>query len=122
MAASTTAPLTEATLHESVVTLTLSGRTYERSSFRIRDAVEVSGIDGVTIGTFGLDRVSDTVLTIELTFSGSFDADATLTFTVEADAIVGYGGSAMVVHLPVTAEAGIGSCLNSSTVDRSYTG
>ena len=102
--ASTTAPLTEATLHESVVTLTLSGRTYERSSFRIRDAVKVSGIDGVTIGTFGLDRVSDTVLTIELTFDGSFDADATLTFTVGADAIVGYGGPAMVVHLPVTAE------------------
>ena len=100
--ASTEAPLTEATLDGSVVTLTLSGRTYERSYFRIRDAVEVSGIDGVTIGTFGVDRISDTVITLELTFNGNFDTDATLTFTVGADAIAGHGGPALVTQLPVT--------------------
>ena len=40
--ASTAAPLTEATLDESVVTLTLNGGTYERSSSKIRNAVTVS--------------------------------------------------------------------------------
>ncbi len=103
LVASTDAPLTEATLDESVVTLTLSGRTYEQSSFTIRDAVTVSGIDGVTVGTFDIDRVSDSQITVELTFAGDFDTDATLTFTVDAGAIAGYGGDAFTAQLPVTA-------------------
>ena len=103
LVASTDAPLTEATLDESVVTLTLSGRVYEQSSFSIRDAVAVSGIDGVTVGTFDIDRVSDTQITVELTFSGDFDTDATLTFTVNASAIAGYGGDAFTAQIPVTA-------------------
>ena len=102
VAAATEAPLAEATLDGSVVTLTLSGRTYERSYFRIRDAVAVSGIEGVTIGTFGVDRVSDTVITIELEFDGDFDTDATLTFTVGADALLRYNGPALTAQLPVT--------------------
>ena len=101
--ASTTTPLTEATLNESVVTLTLSGRSYERSTFRIRDAVTVSGISGVTVGTFDIDRVSDTEVTVELTFSGDFDTNSTLTFTVGADAIAGYNGPALTAQVPVTA-------------------
>ena len=101
--ASTAAPLTEATLDESVVTLTLSGRTFERSSWTIKDAVTVSGIAGVTVGTFGIDRVSDTQITVELTFDGNINADSTLTFTVGADAIVNYSGSALTTQLTVTA-------------------
>ena len=101
--ASTAAPLTEATLHESVVTLTLSGGDYERSGFTIRDAVEVSGIDGVTVGTFGIERISDTEITVELEFEGNMDTDATLTFTVGADALVGYNGPALTTQIPVTA-------------------
>ena len=101
--ASTAAPLTEDTLDGSVVTLTLSGRTYERSSFRIRDAVTVSGISGVTVGTFDIDRVSDTEVTVELTFSGDFDTNSTLTFTVGAGAIAGYDGAALTAQVPVTA-------------------
>ena len=101
--ASTASPLTEATLDESVVTLTLSGRTYERSTFNIRDAVTVSGIAGVTVGTFGVDRVSDTKVTVELEFNGNIDTDAALTFTVGADAIAGYNGPALTVQVPVTA-------------------
>ena len=103
VAASTDSPLTEATLHESVVTLTLSGGAYERSGFKIRDAVEASGIDGVTVGTFGVDRVSDTVVTVELEFDGDIDTDATLTFTVGADAIAEYNGSPLTAQIPVTA-------------------
>ena len=101
--ASTAAPLTEDTLDGSVVTLTLSGRTYERSTFRIRDAVTVSGISGVTVGTFDIDRVSDTEVTVELTFSGDFDTNSTLTFTVGAGAIAGYDGAALTAQVPVTA-------------------
>ena len=102
--ASTASPLTEATLDESVVTLTLSGRTFERSSFKIKDAVTVSGIAGVTVGTFDIDRVSDTQITVELTFDGNINTDSTLTFTVGADAIVNYSGSALTAQVTVTAD------------------
>ena len=115
LAASTAAPLTEATLDESVVTLTLTGRTYEQSSFSIRDAVTVSGINGVTVGTFDVDHVSDTQATVELTFDGTdFDTDATLTITVEAGAIAGYDGSAFTAQIPVT--AGMESLVTSTAV------
>ena len=100
--ATTAAPLTEATLHESVITLTLSGGIYERSIFRIKRAVSVSGVDGVTVGTFGVDRVSDTKITVELEFNGDFDADATLTFAVGADALLRYDGAALIARVPVT--------------------
>ena len=99
----TSQPLTEATLHGSVVTLTLNGGTYEQSSFRIRDAVTVSGIDSVTVGTFGVDRVSDTEVTVELTFAGNIDTDTPLIFTVGAAAIVDYNGAALTAEVPVTA-------------------
>ena len=102
--ASVPQPLTEANLHGSIVTLTLSGGTYESSHFSIEIAVTLSGIDGVTIADFfGVERVSDTVATIELEFDGDFDTDATLTFTVEAGAIAGYSGNALIATLPVTA-------------------
>ncbi|MCY3764468.1 MAG: hypothetical protein OXH06_03450, partial [Gemmatimonadetes bacterium] len=78
---STASPLTEATLDGSEVTVTLAGRTFERSIFSIRRAVSVSGIAGVSVGTFGITRASDTRLTIELDFNGDFDEDGTLTST-----------------------------------------
>ena len=101
--ASTPQPLTEATLHESVVTLTLNGGTYERSSFTIATAITVSGIDGVTFEAWDVDRISDTEVTVELTFDGDLDTNATLTFTVSAEAIAGYDGQALAAQVPVTA-------------------
>ena len=86
--ASVDTALTEPTLDESVVTLTLSGATYARSIFDIRDGVSVSGIDGVTIPWHDPDRESDTEITVELEFEGNIDTDATLTFTVGADAMM----------------------------------
>ena len=63
----------------------------------------VSGIDGVTIADFfGVDRVSDTEVTVELAFDGDFDTDSTLTFTVGADAVAGYGED-FTVQVSVTA-------------------
>ena len=104
VAASTTSPLTEATLNGSVITLTLSGGTYASSIFDVRRGVSVSGITGVTVGTFGVQRVNDTKVTVTLTFNGDFDADGTLTFTVGAGAIANYNGAALTAQLPVTAE------------------
>ena len=101
--ASTTSPLTEATLDGSVVTLTLAGRAYESSIFDVRDGVSVSGIAGVSVGVFGVQRVSDTKVTVELDFNGDIDADATLTFTVGADAITSYNGAGLTAELPVSA-------------------
>ena len=100
--ASTPQPLTEATLHGSAITLTLSGGTYE--GWIREGTVSVSGIDGVTFDSWDVDRVSDTELAVELTFSGDFDANATLTFTVAAGAIAGgYNGPALTAEVPVTA-------------------
>ncbi len=101
LVASSAAPLTEATLDGSVVTLTLTGRTFERSTFKIRDAVTVSGVVSVTVGTFDIDRVSDTKITVELTFGGNINTDSTLTFTVGAGAIANYSGSAFTAQVPV---------------------
>ncbi len=104
ISASTAAPLTEATLDESVVTLTLSGRKFERWNSTIRPAVSVSGISGVTVRSFDIDRESDTEVTVELTFNGNMNTDGTLTFTVGADAIAGYNGPALTAQVRVTAD------------------
>ncbi|MDE3258680.1 MAG: hypothetical protein OYM47_12665 [Gemmatimonadota bacterium] len=101
--ATTTSPLTESSLNGSVVTLTLTGGAYESSIFDVRDGVSVSGIAGVSVGTFGVQRKSDTVVTVELTFNGDIDSDGTLTFSVGADAIANYTGSALTAQLPVSA-------------------
>ncbi len=100
--ASTTAPLTEATLDESVVTLTLSGRKFERWQSTIRPAVSVTGISGVTVRSFDIDRESDTEVTVELTYDGNMTSDGTLTFTVGAGAIAGYNGSALTAQVSVS--------------------
>ena len=99
--ASTVAPLTEATLDGSVVTLTLSDGTYVRSISDIRDAVIVFGILGVTVDR--ISRVSDTQIAVELEFNGTdFDTDATLIFTVGANAIADYN-KALASRISVTA-------------------
>ena len=121
---STSSPLTEATLDGSEVTVTLAGRTFERSIFDIRRAVSVSGIAGVSVGTFGITRASDTKLTIELEFSGDFDEEGTLTFTVGSGAIASYNGAALTRDVSVpsveeTVEASTASPLTEATLDGS---
>ena len=95
LTATTESPLTEATLHGGVVTLTLSGRVFNTSG-----TVSVSGIDGVTISR--VRRVSNTQMTVSLAFAGNIDADSTLTITVSAARIAGYP-EGLTVQLPVTA-------------------
>ncbi len=102
--ASAPQPLTEATLHGSVVTLTLSGGAYERWN-TVRNNVTVSGIEGVTFrSSTDVDRVSDTEVTVKLTFNGNIDSDTMLVFTVGASAIAGYTGPAFTAEIPVSAD------------------
>ena len=107
--ASTPEPLTNVTLDGSLVKLTLSGGVYEKFRWDIADAITVSGIPDVTIGQnkvawFGVDRLSDTEITVELGFDGEIDTDATLTFTVGAGAIANYNGPALTAEVPVTVQ------------------
>ena len=104
ISASTTSVLTEATLNEGVVTLTLSWGAYEADVATIRDAVMVSGINGVTIDAASVQRLSDTEITVELDFARTnLDADAMLTFSVGAGAIADYTGEELTTEIPVTA-------------------
>ena len=125
VSASVALPLTETTLDGSVVTLTLQEHTYEGDISKIRDAVSVSGINGVTVDLTTVQRISDTEITVALTFDGTdFDADATLTFNVASGAIVDYTGDAFTAEVPVTAikegvAASVVSPLTEATLDES---
>ena len=103
--ASTPLPLTELSLNESVVTLTLVGLTYDQQAlfyFSQFDTVTVSGIDDIRIKPTNSARVSDTVAKVSLIFSGNIDTDTTLIFTVEASAIAEYDGPPLTAQIPVT--------------------
>ena len=105
LVASAAFPLTEATLHGSVVTLTLNGHRFVDSEWDIRDAVTVSGTSSsYSVYSWRVERVSDTEVTAKLGFDGTdFDTDATLAFTVGADAIVDSEGQGLTALIPVTA-------------------
>ena len=99
--ASTEFPLTEANLHGSLVTFRLNGWVYEGSSSQIEDALTVSGIEGATLI---VEHVSARRVTVRLDFDGTdFDTDATLTFTVGADAIANSNDQEFTAQFPVTA-------------------
>ena len=105
--ASTLQPLADTTLDGGIVTLTLSGGTYVHwAEFRRRDMVAVSGIAGVVVKkTFGVDRVSDTKVNVELEFNGTLATNGKLTFTVEPEALVDYKGPSLTSEIPVTVTA-----------------
>ena len=77
--------------------------------------MKVSGIAGVTVS---IRRVSDTEVTVELEFNGDIDADATLAFTVGADAVVGYKGLRTHRTSRCLRRRRIGNCLNGISIDR----
>ncbi len=122
---STASPLTEATLGEGVVTLTLSYDTYEADVDTIMNAVTVTGIDGVTVDTASVQRLSDTEITVELNYDNTdFDVDTALTFSLDSDAITDYTGDAFTVEITVTAiielvSASVVSPLTEATLDGS---
>ena len=99
----TSYPLSAATLNGSVITLTLSSGAFEYNRTSIRDALTISGITGITFHRTNIDRVSATVVTIELTFKGDIETDTILTFTLGAGAIADYNGPALTAEIPVSA-------------------
>ena len=124
LSVSTTAPLTEATLHEGIVTLTLNGGTYEQSSRRIRNAVSVSGITGIAFDSSDTQRISDTQATIKLEYDGNLNTHSTLTITLGAGAIADYNGAALTAQIPVSAvsesvAASTAAPLTGATLDES---
>ena len=108
LVASTDYPLTAATLNGARVKLTLTSGVYEKYTSDIEDAINVSGIAGVTIhsdwtGDPIIKRVSSTEITFELRFSGTINSDTTLTFAVGPDAIARYTGPSRTAEIPVSA-------------------
>ncbi len=102
--ASTPEPLTEATPGTPYkVTFTLSGGRFVGGWASIEDALSVSGIDEDIILLLGVQRANDTEVIVLLFLFDNIDADATLTFTVEAGAIVEYNGNALTGTLSATA-------------------
>ncbi|MXV76115.1 T9SS type A sorting domain-containing protein [Candidatus Poribacteria bacterium] len=98
-------PLTAANLHGSIVMLILSGKKYDTNPNFVSGNIAVSGVDGVALRRQNVERVSDTLVTIQLEFSGNIDTDSALTFTVGAKAIADYDGPALTSELPVTVSA-----------------
>ena len=98
-----TSTVTEATLHEGKITLILSAGTFTQSTFRIRNAITLSGISGVSVDTFGVERVTDTQVEVELDYDGNMTADSILNISIGADAFDKYDGDAVSVSLSITA-------------------
>ena len=99
--------VTETSLAGATVLLELkpTGAAYVTDISTIRDAVEVDGIEGVTIDTDkDVERISDNEIKVTLDFDHSdFDTNANLTFSVAADAITRYIGGELTAELYVLA-------------------
>ena len=102
LSASVVSPLTEATLNGSTIELSITGTTFEDIA-KIRDAVLVTGVDGVTIDTATAERLNDRKITVELDYDGTdLIRDTTLTFTITSEGIANHNGE-VTTEIPVTA-------------------
>ena len=108
MTVSTPQPLTETTLNGGSVSLTLlpSGAAYDTSIDNIRNALTLTGIDGVTVSD--VIRVSDTELKVTFGFTGNLENTTTLTISLGAEAVTGYEGRALTAAIPVYPELELG--------------
>ena len=101
------------TLHENVVTLTLSSGTFHTDEKHIADAITISGIPDIGLSKFTWyeDYIkvfrsrSGQEIKFRLSYEGSHNitTDAILNITVEPEAIAYYNGPAPIVEMPVTA-------------------
>ena len=104
VSASVVSPLIEGTLDGSIVTLNLTGLVYEQDISKIREAVTLSGINGVTVDTATVQRLGDRIVVVELDYDDTdFVRDTALIFSVAAGAITNYDSTAFTTELPVTA-------------------
>ena len=98
--------VTEGTLDGASVLLELklTEAAYVTDISKIKQAVTVDGIKGVTISTNNVERINDNEIKFTLDFDHSdFDTNANLTFRVAADAITGYIGGELTTELYVLA-------------------
>ena len=100
---STLQPLSAATLNGGILILTLSSGEFETIRSRIRDAVTISAVAGITFDWTDIEKVSDTEVRIKLTFDGAIETDTTLTVTVGSGAIKNYTGPEQTAEIPVSA-------------------
>ena len=103
VSASVVSPLTEATLDSSTVELKITNAVYEQDISKIKEAVTVSGINGVTIDTTTLQRINNRKVTFELKFDGTdLTSDTSLLFNVAGGAITNHNGT-LTAKILVTA-------------------
>ena len=104
LSVSVVSPLTEATLDGSTVELVLYDAAFEQDISKIREAVTVSGINGVTLDTTTLQRLNNRKVTVELKFDGTdLFTNASLLFNVAASAITNHKGNPLTAEIRVTA-------------------
>ncbi|MDE0484095.1 MAG: leucine-rich repeat domain-containing protein [Candidatus Poribacteria bacterium] len=103
--ASTSQPLTVATLDSVSVTLTLSSGNFNYYHYRIGNVFTISGIPGISIGDrddIEIDYHDRTKAGIKLYYDGGIIAtDTILTLTVGPGAIANYDGPPLTVQIPV---------------------
>ena len=103
VSASVVSPLTEATLNGSTVELKITNVVFEQDISKIREALTVSGINGVTIDTTTLQRINNRKVTFELKFDGTdLTSDTSLLFNVADGAITNHNGT-LTAEILVTA-------------------
>ncbi len=99
-ATTSTHPLEAVERNGIFVTLRLSGGAFENRT-AIADALTISGLTDISYDrTFGLRRVSDSVVTLYLRFTGNLEMDSVLTFTIGVDGIKDYNGPALTAEIP----------------------
>ena len=99
-ATTSTHPLEAVERNKIFVTLRLSGGAFANRS-AILDALTISGLTDISYDrTFGLRRLSDSVVTIELEFNDNLEMDSVLTFTIGVDGIKDYNGPALTAEIP----------------------
>ena len=99
-ATTSTHPLEAVERNGIFVTLRLSGGAFENRT-AIADALTISGLTDISYDrTFGLRRLSDSVVTLYLRFTGNLEMDSVLTVTIGVDGIKDYNGPALTAEIP----------------------
>ena len=114
--ATTTAPLTEATLHGTLVTFKVTGLLFSEDEWDIQEALAITGIEGVIAGSWiDIERISDTEVTVPLLFAGNIDTDTTLTLIVgyNADFFFDFPVTAVEESLVISTEFPLQVCIKS---------
>ena len=96
---------------------------YEGDISKIRDAVAVSGITGVTVDTTTVQRLSARRVSVQLDYDGTdFDTDSSLTFTIISEAIANHNGNKLTTEITCHRNRRSCCCISGITIDRGDAG